>query len=336
MRKILAIIFLLACCIHTNATQREYIKKDSKPTKLENGWYFQKKLHELNLDSDLVIYSINLNNFKKHNIKPNVLDKEIVYQALLDQTSDVVRKYKFDSSLGKLAFVLLFDDNTGIALVTSNISKIQQRDYADSDFKATNNIEKEIEKGNPTIQPIIPLRVLLQDAEIWVLSAPKRINLDPRKTNEFKGYLQKHLFNSYIESLVEDSYEELTKYKERRTRIAQEEAARQQAQADASGNKGGTIDCGYVSRDYGLWNYCTSGSCDGLSGDYGVWNLCRTGDAGGLSKNYAVWNYIQNGDPSGFSSNYSAWEGAKQNAGSPADRKRFAIFYLRGYIYRNR
>lgn len=126
----------------------------------------------------------------------------------------------------------------------------------------------------------------------------------------------------------------------RQASAAQEEAlrrqAQRQAQVDSSGNKGGALNCHYVSSDYGLWNYCTSGSCEGLTSNYGLWNLCRTGDASGLSRNYAVWNYIQGGDASGFASNHHAFEGARQNAGSLADRKRYVIYYLRGYVYRNR
>ena len=154
-----------------------------------------------------------------------------------------------------------------------------------------------------------------------------------------KGYNPKAI--EAAESYYRREYMALEEQKRRdeavlQARIFQEETARRQLlQVNASGNKGGTINCAHVVSDSGLYGYCSSGSCDGFANDHSLWRLCKMGDASGYSKNYAFWNYIQNGDASGFSSNFRAWEGAKQNSGSLANRKRFAIYYLRGYIYLN-
>lgn len=126
--------------------------------------------------------------------------------------------------------------------------------------------------------------------------------------------------------------------REEQARLAQAEAeaerrAREQARVDGSGNKGGVLNCAIVSSNYGLWDYCERGRCEGFSGNYPLWTLCEKNDAGGLSSNYAVWSYLTKGDPSGFSKDYRAWSAASKQAGSFADRKRFIIFYLNGYIY---
>jgi hypothetical protein len=129
--------------------------------------------------------------------------------------------------------------------------------------------------------------------------------------------------------------EEERRKREEQRRLAEQtkRAQEQQAGADASGNMGGALDCKYVSSDYGLWNYCKTGTCSGLSGNYGIWSLCENNDFAGLSSNYGVWSYLKDGDPSGLSKDYKAWRAAKRFAGSFADRKRFVIYYLRGYVY---
>lgn len=119
---------------------------------------------------------------------------------------------------------------------------------------------------------------------------------------------------------------------QRLAEAAQRAAEQQQASHDASGNMGGSLQCSYVSADYGLWNYCNSGDCSGLSGNYGLWQLCQNNDASGLSSNFGIWNYLTNGDPSGLSSDYNAWKAATRFKGSFADRKRFVIFYLYGHM----
>lgn len=115
-----------------------------------------------------------------------------------------------------------------------------------------------------------------------------------------------------------------------------EEAARQaelaQERYDASGNKGGSLNCNYVSSNYALWNYCNSGSCSGFSSNYALYSLCQNNNTNGVSSNYNVWNYLENGRNSFSGRVYSA---AEQNRGSFSDRKRFVIYYLNGYIYRH-
>ncbi len=118
-------------------------------------------------------------------------------------------------------------------------------------------------------------------------------------------------------------------------RRKQDEAARQarlaQQRYDASGDKGGRLNCNYIFSDFGLWQYCTKGICDGLSGDYPLWRLCEYDDVGAMSANYEVWKYLKDGVVS--FSDVEAYRGAKQNSGSFADRKRFVIYYLRGYVF---
>jgi len=116
-------------------------------------------------------------------------------------------------------------------------------------------------------------------------------------------------------------------------RERQERLARQrQERNDASGDAGGSLNCARVSGDYALWNYCENSSCNGFSANYGLWTLCEKNSANGLSGNYKVWSYLENGQNS-FSG--TAYRSAEQNKGSFADRKRFIIYYLRGYTYYN-
>ena len=126
--------------------------------------------------------------------------------------------------------------------------------------------------------------------------------------------------------------------REEQARLAQAEAerrAREQARVDGSGNKGGALNCAMVSKHYGLWNYCETGSCAGFSGgNYALWNLCENNDpAGYAGANFPVWHYLANGNAGGFTSNHKVWSAAEKQAGSFANRKRFIIYYLRGYIY---
>ena len=120
--------------------------------------------------------------------------------------------------------------------------------------------------------------------------------------------------------------------RERQERIAQE-ARERQASNDASGNAGGSLNCARVSGDYALWSYCEKGDCAGFSSNYGLYTLCESNSANGLSGNYNIWSYLENGNTGGFSG--TAYKGAEQNKGSFADRKRFAIYYLRGFVYYN-
>lgn len=91
------------------------------------------------------------------------------------------------------------------------------------------------------------------------------------------------------------------------------------------------INCSRVGHDGALWNYCESNSCDGFSNNHGLWTLCEQNSANGLSGNFGVWNYLETGNTAAFSG--TAYKGAEQNKGSFSTRKRFIIYYLRGYIY---
>ncbi len=131
----------------------------------------------------------------------------------------------------------------------------------------------------------------------------------------------------------EEEERQLAQRQRREREASRRASSARRDQRDASGNMGGTLPCHRVSKDYGLWNYCKTGDCSGLSKNYGIWNLCKNNDPSGLSGNFGVWSYLKTGNTSGLSKNYRAWRGAKKNAGSFADRKRWVIFYLRGYIY---
>ena len=130
-----------------------------------------------------------------------------------------------------------------------------------------------------------------------------------------------------------------TAYEAEQARIAREEEEKRLAEErrrrqryNASGNMGGALNCDAVARDFGLWRYCTEGTCDGLAADNDLWLLCAQNDVNAVSDNYAVWRYLKDGEA--LFSDINAYEAARQNAGSFADRKRFVIYYLRGYIYR--
>lgn len=114
---------------------------------------------------------------------------------------------------------------------------------------------------------------------------------------------------------------------QRKAERAAQQAARRAA---ANSDMGGAIDCGRVSKNYGLWNYCQNGSCDGFGKDYKLWALCERDEYSGMP--YPIWNYLKDGNTGGFS-NHRAYTRAKQQAGSYADRKRFVIYYLGGYTY---
>ncbi len=137
---------------------------------------------------------------------------------------------------------------------------------------------------------------------------------------------------SYVSSKKE-AYEARIE-RERQARLERERQARmareRQASNDASGNAGGSLNCSQVSGDWALWNYCENNSCNGFSENNGLWTLCENNSANGLSGNGKVWNYLENGI-NGFSG--TAYNRAEESKGSFSDRKRFVIYYLRGYTY---
>lgn len=101
----------------------------------------------------------------------------------------------------------------------------------------------------------------------------------------------------------------------------------------SSGSNYGSINCGYVSKDYGLYKYCDTGSCDGFYDNYGLHRLCRDNETSGLSNQYALVTYLKNGNYHSFTGN--ALVSAKKHADSFENRKRFSIYYLRGYVIRS-
>lgn len=140
---------------------------------------------------------------------------------------------------------------------------------------------------------------------------------------------------AYEARLERERQAKLEAERQERERIARLERERErQAQYDASGNKGGSLNCSYVGQDYALYRYCTTGSCDGFAGNYNLHRLCAYDDADALSGNYNIWRYLKNGESGAFT-DYSMRQGAEQNAGSFSDRKRFVIYYMRGYIFKS-
>ena len=95
----------------------------------------------------------------------------------------------------------------------------------------------------------------------------------------------------------------------------------------------GGVNCNSVAKDYGLYTYCTTKRCDGFSSNYSLYRLCSSDDIDAMSGNYGVWRYLKDGDPAGFAKDYKYWSKAKKEAGSYEDRKRFVIYYMRGYTY---
>lgn len=120
---------------------------------------------------------------------------------------------------------------------------------------------------------------------------------------------------------------------ERIREIDRARRAAREAERGAVANMGGQLDCGRVSSDYALSNYCRTGDCSGFSASFPLWQLCRNDDVSGMSGNYGVWSFLRTGDTSGFAQDHRTWERAKAQSGSFAERKRFVIYYLRGYTY---
>ena len=135
----------------------------------------------------------------------------------------------------------------------------------------------------------------------------------------------------YIATQESDYNEELRLKREReeQARLAKIQA---KEKYNKSGDKGGSLNCVKVSSNYALYRYCKTGSCDSLSGNYEVYRLCKDDEYSALA--YGVYNYLKNGNPYGLSG-YKAQQGAKQNSSNFSDRKRFIIYYLNGFVYKN-
>jgi len=114
---------------------------------------------------------------------------------------------------------------------------------------------------------------------------------------------------------------------------AEKEAAWARRLAASEGSRGGAIDCAPVSRDHELWSWCSVGSCAGFADDYPLWSLCENDQTAGFSDRFSIWNYLETGNASGLPA--SVYGAADDSAGTFADRKRFVIYYLRGFVLRS-
>lgn len=218
----------------------------------------------------------------------------------------------------KIAVLILFCSTLAFSLSIKDLDKFDRIDSLDYVSKAK-------EKANN--EQFSQSYELLKKASSLGLSSSEYKDVEKYIEEKKKSY----------EARLER--ERLEKERKERARLEKEQqerlAAQRQADYDASGNKGGSINCNYVSSDYGLYQYCSRGSCDGLSDNYNLYQLCKYDDIDALSGNYTVYQYLKgNGNSYAFTS-YNAQNGAQQNERSYADRKRFIIFYLRGYIFRN-
>lgn len=153
----------------------------------------------------------------------------------------------------------------------------------------------------------------------------------------YKEYINKYPNGKYVESAKNNMYDLTPEgIAKRKREEAKSREASERAERDRQlNNKEIRLDCSKVSSNFALWNYCERNSCDGLSSNYGLWNLCKNDDFSALSGDFAVWNYLKNGDSSGFS-DYNVWNSAKENSSSFSNRKRFIIYYLKGYLLENR
>ena len=104
-----------------------------------------------------------------------------------------------------------------------------------------------------------------------------------------------------------------------------------QANNTTNENTSSTFNCSRVSSDSALWDYCENSNCNGFSNNHGLWTLCENNSPNGLSGNYNIWSYLEHANTSSFSG--TAYKGAIQNKGSFSSRKRFTIYYLRGFVY---
>ncbi|MEN3371959.1 hypothetical protein [Dechloromonas sp. ZS-1] len=110
------------------------------------------------------------------------------------------------------------------------------------------------------------------------------------------------------------------------------EVARRDRRAKSEGAMGGQLSCTSVVKDHALYDYCNTGNCSGFSSNYGLYSLCDGNKTDGLGDHGMV-RYIENGDIAVFSKNIKYYQAAQKQSGSFIDRKRFVIYYLRGYVY---
>jgi len=113
---------------------------------------------------------------------------------------------------------------------------------------------------------------------------------------------------------------------------AERKARRAQERANSEGSKGGTLNCNSIHNDYPLYQYCDTGSCSGFS-DYNLYRLCKENDISAMAGNYGIYSYLKSGDLGAFAKNIRVYDAAKKESGSLTSRKRFVIYYLRGYSF---
>lgn len=145
-----------------------------------------------------------------------------------------------------------------------------------------------------------------------------------------------HGFDVEMDSSVEGALEKGYSRGRAATRALENQRKAEQAASDAArrgaanSDMGGALNCARVSKNYGLWNYCETGSCSGFSANFNLWALCEKDEYAGMP--YSIWSYLKDGNVNGFT-DYRVHTRAKQQVGTYADRKRFVIYYLGGYTY---
>lgn len=135
--------------------------------------------------------------------------------------------------------------------------------------------------------------------------------------------------NAYITE--QERLAKLKREKEKQARLAQ--ASSNSANYGLSSNN-----CYRVSGNYALYQYCTTGSCDGFYNSYAQKNLCKNDDPGGFhssSRNTNIYLYLKNGGYLSYDhfSNNAAYQSGNFN-GSFRERKNFVLYLLNGFVLR--
>ena len=115
---------------------------------------------------------------------------------------------------------------------------------------------------------------------------------------------------------------------------AEYKAREAEKRANSEGSMGGTINCNSINNDYPLYQYCDTGSCSGFS-NYNLYRLCKDNAIDAMAGNYGIYSYLKNADLGAFAGkDIGIYHAAKKASGSFTSRKRFVIYYLRGYTFR--
>lgn len=115
----------------------------------------------------------------------------------------------------------------------------------------------------------------------------------------------------------------------KKQRDLEAEIALRNKRANSEGSNSGSLNCSKVAKDYALYRYCDVGECDGFSSNYNLYRLCSNNDIDAMAGNYVIWRYLKEGEVN--FKDYKVASKAKEQS-SFSDRKRFVIYYLRGYI----